>query len=68
MDGTHPEGSELDLSNSQTFEQKAILGQLDGAHASLGGINDTKISELEAQKDALVGKKGMLREDVDQTT
>ena len=44
---------DLELSKSQTMEQKAILGQLDGAHASLGGSNDDKIAELTEQMNAV---------------
>ena len=59
MDGTGPTGEkELVKSNSQTFDDRAILGQLTGENASLIGRNDGEIAELETQLEHLEGKKG----------
>jgi len=65
MDGTGPTGEkELVKSNSQTFDDRAILGQLTGENASLIGRNDGEIAELETQLEHLEGRKGMGREDL----
>jgi len=51
------DSGDLELSKSQTLEQKAILSQLDGSHASLGGSNDGKIAELTEQMKTVSGEE-----------
>ena len=57
----------LELSKTQTLEQKAILAQIDGAHASFGGSNDTKIAELTEQMESVSGEEKIaLQEQIEQ--
>ena len=57
----------LELSKTQTLEQKAILAQIDGNHASFGGSNDTKIAELTEQMESVSGEEKIaLQEQIEQ--
>ena len=58
---------DISKSNYQTNRSKAILGGLNGNQSKLGGVNDARIYELEAELETLRGRKGLVREDLGET-